>query len=227
MISREELKEAWIIDPSFRFYQHPSHFCFNTDTVLLAKFARVNPGDTVMDVGCNNGALLVWLDQFDPKELIGVEILPQSAEVAEFNAGRFLKNHCTILQEDVRTLKHDPVDLIVCNPPYFPVNQSPAEEKATLRQKGRVEYTLQLEDLAKAASRLLKTGGRLALVHRPERTVEIIEALRKYRLNPSRLAYVYDRRDRQCKSVLMEAVYDRSPQLQVEVPIWIGEEPHD
>lgn len=226
MIPKVQLKEAWIIDPKFRFYQHPSHFCFNTDTVLLAKFARVNAKETIMDIGCNNGALLVWLDQFDPAEMIGVEILSEPAEVARLNAETFLKHPCTIVQEDVRTLKHKPVDLIVCNPPYFPVEQSPAEERATLRQKGRVEYTLTLDELAKAASRLLKTGGRIDLVHRPERTVEIIEALRKCRLNPCRLAYVYDRRDSQCKSVLIEAVYDRSPQLQVEVPIWIGESPH-
>lgn len=226
MIRPEELREAWIIDPAFRFYQHPKHFCFNTDTVLLARFVKVRPGDTVMDIGSNNGALLVWLDQYPVKKLIGVEILPEAAEVARLNARTFMKHDCQIVQEDVRTLVQDPVDLIVCNPPYFPVNQSPKEEKATLRRKGRVEYTLSLESLAQAASRLLKTGGRLALVHRPERTVEIMEALRKYRLNPTRLAYVYDRRDQQCKSVLMEAVYDRSPQLQVEPPIWIGEEAH-
>lgn len=226
MPDKSSLKEAWIIDPAFRFYQDPGHFCFNTDTVLLAGFVHPSPGDHVLEIGTNNAALLVWLDQFDVASLTGVEILPQAAAVARLNAEMFISHPCQIVEEDIRTFsqeQQDLAELVVCNPPYFPPEPSLPESRATLRQKGRIEYTLNLEELAASASRLLKSGGRLALVHRPQRTAEIFAALFKNRLTPSRLQFVYDRRDGQCKSVLIEAVLDRKPQMQAEPPLWIGE----
>ena len=40
-------------------YQHKKMFRINTDTALLAQFMKVKKGERVLDIGTNNGALLL------------------------------------------------------------------------------------------------------------------------------------------------------------------------
>ena len=54
----------------------------------------------------------------------------------------------------------------------------------------RMEGDCALEDWCAAAGRLLKNGGRFALVHRPERLCDLFAALRSAGLEPKRLRMV-------------------------------------
>lgn len=59
-----QLRQDWFLDPDRRIWQHPDHFRFNTDTALLAEFMEIRPQESVIDIGTNNGVLLVYADQF-------------------------------------------------------------------------------------------------------------------------------------------------------------------
>ena len=39
--------------------QNPSKFCFGVDAVFLSDFAKVKPGETVLDMGTGNGIIPV------------------------------------------------------------------------------------------------------------------------------------------------------------------------
>ena len=41
--------------------QNPSKFCFGVDAVFLSDFAKVKPGETVLDMGTGNGIIPVLL----------------------------------------------------------------------------------------------------------------------------------------------------------------------
>ena len=43
----------------------------------------------------------------------------------------------------------------------------------------------------KASSQLVRQGGKVAFVHRPGRLIDMITLMRKYRLEPKRLQFVY------------------------------------
>ena len=47
--------------PDYKVAQHKDMYHFNTDTCLLGEFIKINPNETVLDVGTNNGALLVYI----------------------------------------------------------------------------------------------------------------------------------------------------------------------
>lgn len=215
-------RKDYIISPEFSLYQNPDEFCFNTDTVLLAQFIKVNPGDEILEIGTNNGVLLVYLDQYPCSSLTGVEILESPAALARENT-RELQHPAVILNEDIRKLEHPPVDLVISNPPFFKLEESGCVENISMRQLGRVEYNLNLEQLISNASRLLKSFGRFTFLHRPDRLYEIMAHLKENHLGLKRMAVAYDVRDNEAKAVLIEAVKDFYPRPKIEAPIWIGQ----
>ena len=76
----------YFIHEDLKLYQDCEHFRFNTDTKLLAQFVRLKKQERILDIGTNNGALLVYFDQFHIKELVGVEVLEETSKVAQKNA---------------------------------------------------------------------------------------------------------------------------------------------
>lgn len=208
-------------DPSIQVYQEDTHFKMNTDTRLLANFVHPRKNDRIMDIGTNNGALLVALDKKPCKELIGVEILQEPFLVAQKNVNEFISHPCTLYNVDVKELDIEPVDLIVSNPPYFPLDATHPDTQINMRQLGRVEYNLDLEGLVQSAFRLLKSNGRFCFVHRPDRIHEIMICLYKYHFQCKRLAFAYDHRDGQVKSLLIEAIKESNCSCPIESPIYI------
>lgn len=48
-----------------------------------------------------------------------------------------------------------------------------------------------LEDVVCASSQLVKQGGKVAFVHRPGRLLDIVTLMRKYKIEPKRVRFVY------------------------------------
>ena len=218
-----QLRQDWFLDPDRRIWQHPDHFRFNTDTALLAEFMEIRPQESVIDIGTNNGVLLVYADQFSPSKMTGIELLHEPAEVARLNLAR-CNSPWQILEMPVQEVRDLKANVVISNPPYFALDASDLRIPLTLRQQGRAEFHLTLEDLCRCAAGFLDDGGRLYLVHGPDRLQEILTALQKENLGVRRIQLVYDRRDDRCKSLLVEARKGGSPAgVQVMAPRWIGE----
>ena len=100
-------------------YQHKKMFRTNTDTALLGHFMKVRKKDTVLDIGTNNGALLLYANIHEPKQLIGVDIQHDACELARYNMEYHSIHNVTIVEGDVLTMDLPRVSCVVCNPPYF------------------------------------------------------------------------------------------------------------
>ena len=122
------------MDENLKLYQAKEHFRFNTDTKLLAKFVHLKKQERILDIGTNNAALLVYFDQFNVKELVGVEILEQTSKVAQKNADMFIKHPVKIVNQPIQKYEDDLFDVIVSNPPYFKMdaNQLPEFDFGTI-----------------------------------------------------------------------------------------------
>lgn len=188
-----------------------------TDSVLLARFATLRRGMRVLDLGCGVGVLALLLAAREPNlTLDGIDIDPAAASLARRN---LTENGLTgeILTADLRQPGWFPqghYDLIVSNPPYFPLGSGePASRRSAA---ARSEITCTLADLCRAAAPRLKTGGRFALVCRAERLTDLLLALRENRLEPKRLQLVQHRLDKPPKLALVEAVRQGKPGLRIE-----------
>ena len=83
----------------------------------------------------------------------------------------------------------------------------------------RMEHACTLDELCAAAGRLVRTGGRFALVHRPERLADLLEALRSHGLEPKRLRLVQNTAQAAPKLLLLEAKKGGRPGLAVLPPL--------
>ena len=89
----------------------------------------------------------------------------------------------------------------------------------------RHEVLCSFEDIAKAAARVLRPGGRFYLVHRPFRLAEILFVLKQYHLEPKRMQLVYPFVDKEPNLVLLEAAKGGRPRITVEKPLIVYEKP--
>lgn len=115
-------------------------------------------------------------------------------------------------------------DVVTANPPYMKSAhglRNPEAQKAISRH----EVLCTLDDVCAAAGRLLKEGGSFYMVHRPQRLIEITEALIKYRLEPKRIKFVHPFIGKEANMVLLEAVKGAGHECRVERPIIVYREP--
>ena len=211
---------------NWKVLQKKQGFRFSIDAVLLAHFARLKSGWHVGDLGCGCGIIAFLLAGRCPGLAIdGIEIQPALAEMAKRSAAlNRLENIC-IHQADLRTLTdawRDKYDLIVCNPPYFPANSGKISPIPQIAQ-ARHELTCTLKDVLTTSAKLLKSGGHLAMVHRPNRLRELLAQCACYHLAPRRLRFVHPDGKNPANLILLEAVKGAKEDLRIEAPLLIYE----
>lgn len=233
----ENLRLDYFIDPNLLIFQDKKHFCFNADSAALAKFVKIKPGQSVLEIGTNNGAILAYLARFLPSLLCGVEILEEPAKLATLNMECLvspLQIPWQIVQGSIQDFEKEDgnektnqekkslFDVVLCNPPYFNLESSRHHETLSLRQLARFEQNLDLEAMIQEAARLLRDYGRFFFVHRPNRLAQSIVALEKNGFALARLQIIYDKRDEQAKAFLIEAIKGGHCEVQVLPALFRG-----
>ena len=117
-------------------------------------------------------------------------------------------NQINIINGDVKNYYNlcnsDTYDVITCNPPFFKFNKESKLNKSDYKTIARHEVTLNLDDIMKVSSKLLKNNGVIGIVHRPDRMIDIIEAMRKYNIEPKQIQFVYPKKKTDANILLVE-----------------------
>ena len=214
----------------YRIIQKKKGFCFGMDAVLLSGFAQVKEGEVAVDLGTGTGIIPILLEaKTNGKHFTGLEIQEEVAEMAGRSVRlNQLENRVDIVRGDIkeasRLFGKASFDVVTSNPPYMNDNhglKNPDLPKAIARH----EVFCTLDDVCREASLLLKSGGRFYMVHRPHRLVEIITALKTYKLEPKRMKLVHPFADKEANMVLIEAVRCGKSMMKVEAPIIVYKEP--
>ncbi len=114
--------------------------------------------------------------------------------------------HTIDLKDSLSVVRHNSCDLVVCNPPYFkglPTNKTNPNKHLAI---ARHEIHTTLEEVIDNSSKLLKTNGRFAMVHRPERFLEIIQIMQNHRIAPKRIQFVYPKAGKEANILLVEGI---------------------
>lgn len=186
-------------------------FPLGGDSLALGRFAALRDGWSVCDLGCGGGTLLLLLaGRAHGLSLTGVELDETAARSA---IGNLTCNGLdgTIHHGDLRQaqLPAGQFDLVISNPPYFPVGSGKSGGSA------RCEEACSLDELCATATRLLKNGGRFALCHRPERLCDVICTLREHGMEPKRMQFLSHSSNHAPSAVLVEAVRQGRPGVDV------------
>ena len=206
----------------YRFVWDDDLFRPGTDTFLLSSLPRLKAGMRVLELGCGTGLLSMLLLQRQPQLLItGIDIQPDAIRLAQKAVlENHLQDHLSFRTEDLRTAALGSVhfDLVVCNPPYFPPGSGASAPDAA-RRTAREEVACTLDDVCSAAARSLRWGGSFCLVHRPERLVDVLTAMRSLRLEPKRLRFIQKTAVASPSLFLVEGRLGGNPGLTVETPL--------
>lgn len=234
MRNETELRENERIDDlqrnGYKIIQNKNGFCFGMDAVLLSGFARVKPGEQVIDLGTGTGIIPMLLEaKYDGKHYTGLEIQTEMAEMAARSVAlNKLEEKISIVEGDIKKAGDifglSVFDVVTSNPPYMNDAhglKNPDIPKAIARH----EVMCALEDVVREAARLLRPGGRFYMVHRPHRLIEIITALTSHKLEPKRMKMVHPYVEKEANMVLIEAVRGGKSMIKVEAPIVVYEKP--
>ncbi|NBK97068.1 MAG: methyltransferase domain-containing protein [Erysipelotrichia bacterium] len=219
-MEEKELTLDYIHGTNTYVYQRKDMFKVNSDTAQLARFMRIKKGERVLDVGTNNGALLLHAAQFLPSYLCGVDIQKEACELALYNMEKNNIRHVDIVCCDFKQFKQSGFDVVLCNPPYFSSDHH-RQPQMSMRSIARHEYFLAIEPLMQNVAYVLKEGGRLYMVHRANRISDIVELSRKYKLEIKTLQFVYDTKKSAAIAVLVEAIKGAGNDCRVLEPIYL------
>jgi len=213
-----------------KIIQNPEKFCFGMDAVLLSGFAKVKPGETVLDLGTGTGIIPLLLSaKTEASHLTGLEIQAESADMARRSvAMNGLEDRIRIIEGDIKDASKQlgaaVYDVVTCNPPYM-IGQHGLKNPDMPKAIARHEVLCTFEDVARETARLLKPGGKFFLVHRPFRLAEIIGTLLSYKLEPKRMQLVYPFVDKEPNMVLLEASRGGNSRMTVEKPLIVYQKP--
>ena len=84
----------------------------------------------------------------------------------------------------------------------------------------RHEIKINLEEIIQSAARILDNKGRFAMVHRPDRMIEIINIMQKYDIEPKRIRFVYPKIGKDSHIFLIEGMYKGNKGLKIESPLY-------
>ena len=191
--------------------QRPDAFRCGTDSVLLADFAAPRRRDAAVDLGCGTGAIALLMAGHRPELTVdAVEVQPDIADMARRSVAlngleERVRVHAMDMREAWRALGAGRYSLAVCNPPYGRRGAALESESETKRL-ARHEGELTCSDVARAASMLLKNGGRFCVIYPAPRAYEMMRAMDDQRIAPKRLRIVQGVAGRAPKFVLLEGV---------------------
>lgn len=206
--------------------QDPDKFCFGVDAVFLSDFAKVKPGETVLDMGTGNGIIPILLSaKTQGRKFTGLEIQPETAEMARRSvAHNHLEERIEIVTGDIREaaemFRPSFFDVITANPPYM-ISEHGLRNLADAKAIARHEVLCSLDDILRESMRLLQDKGRFYMVHRPFRLTEIMIKMNRYKIEPKRIRFIHPYIDREPVLVLIEGVRGARPRVTIEPPLII------
>ncbi len=219
-----------IVGKNLKIYQDDDFFKFSLESILLPNFVKVNLRDKmILDLCSGNAPIPLLLSLKTNAHIYGVEL---QEEVYKLGLDSIKINNkesqITFLNKDVKdlkdTFKGDTFDIITVNPPYFKVLDKSLENKNQIKATARHENSLTLDELCKIALYLLKDNAKFYMVHRTERLVEILDTLRKYRLVPKEIQFIFPYKDKESKLFMIMAVKNGKSGMKVLDSIYVHNE---
>lgn len=207
-----------------KIYQNSDYFSFSLDSIILANYSNIRLRDKkIVDFCTGNGVVPLILSRRCKNSIDGVEIQEALANLARKSVSyNRLEDRISIICEDVKEFSKNHLneyDLILCNPPYFKVQDNSSFNDSYEKMIARHEICINLEAICDCAKKILKDNGNLCIVHRSDRLMDILELFRKYGIEPKRVKFIYETVNKSSTLVLIEGTKCGKVGLIVDKPL--------
>lgn len=197
--------------------QDDEYLKVNSDTVILGMSMDSLKNKTLLDIGTNTGALLLYGLSKGANKLIGVDIQKKPLQIAKANLERYHANF-ELINDDIKNIDNIKVDAIVCNPPYFEMNNVTDDDKFKMAM---FEESLMLDDLFKSYRRLLKDNGEIYMIYPADRYHELYAMCLKYKLKIMKMRFVHDKNKEYALRVVAKMKIGKMTKVRIYQPIMI------
>ena len=209
-----------------KIYQDSNFFSFSLDSIILANYCNINLRDKkIVDFCCGNGVVSLIVSKRCCSNIDSVEIQESLYDLAvESICYNNLSDRINVLCMDIKDFarkadNNSQYDLVLCNPPYFKNDENSTKNLSYEKMIARHEILLNLDELCKCSNLVLKDNGRLCIVHRTDRLMDIIVAFKKYNIEPKRIKFIHERIDKESTLVLIEGQKLGKVGLKIENPL--------
>lgn len=194
------------VNDDIELIQNTDGLTFGTDALLLAGYINGKHSHGV-ELGGGTGIISMLLIARGKVDLIDcLEIQEEYAELIGRNAEHNnLSDRLFPICVDVRDYRPEKeCEIVFTNPPYMKTTSGRAN-LADQKNVARHEVAGTIYDFCRAGAKALKYGGTFAVVYRPDRLIDLIDAMRGSGLEPKRMTYVHANESSDPSMVLIEA----------------------
>lgn len=211
-----------------KIIQNTDYFLFGMDSVLLSNMVEGKKTDILVDLGTGSAVMPIIIAlKKRIKNIVGIELQSPMYDLACRNVilnnldntintyNLDLRDYKKIKEIILNKYKKDGVDIVISNPPYKKQGTG-VLNNGDVKYIARHEEKCHLEDIFKTSSKILRSKGKLYLVHKPDRLPDAITLGRKYNLELKTLRLVQPTVLHKPSIALMMFVKDGGLELNIE-----------
>lgn len=198
-------------------------YTFGVDSIILLDFGKMKKNKTLIDIGSGSGILSLGANcYYDLEKVYAIEIQEEKAKLFKENLKLNEISNIEIINEDLNkvNLGTNEVDYIITNPPYYKITDNIGNKNQEFLISRQEKY-LNLKNIFDFANKTLKDRGKLFMIHKPERMVEIFKE--SGNLKPKRIKFVQSTYDKKPQFILVEFVKNANDGVKIEDPLIIYE----
>lgn len=192
-------------------YYDDNYFKITTDNLALANFIKIKSKDKLLvEFGSGLLSIPLLLSTRTDIKMVGIEKDSIACKLSSMSIkDNNLEDKIKVVNDDIKNIDKyfaiNSIDIIVCNPPYFLLdNESIISDKEYLKM-ARHEGDMTISDVARLSKIYLRDGGSLFLVSRVDRLFEVRDTLIENKLAIKEIQFIYHDLDSTSKLVLIEA----------------------
>ena len=213
---------------NLKIYQNNKMFKFSLDSVLLPNFVSLSlKNSKILDIGSGNAVIPLILTTRTSNHIDAIELQKEVYELGKKsieinNLGKQISIHNQNIKDFYKNSESDIYDTITCNPPFFKLNM--VSNNSKYKTIARHEQELNLNDIFKIAKKLLKNNGNIAIVHRTERLVDIVDAMKRNNIEPKKIQFIYPKSNKPSNILLIEGTKNGNPGIKILEPLYVYDE---
>lgn len=213
-----------LYDYGYKIVQKSDYFKFSLDSMLLANFVNINMADSKLLDFCTGNCPIPIILSNSIKNIVAFEVQKEIYELGDESLTLNNINNVKLINDDIKNIgnyyEEGYFDIITCNPPYFKVINSSRINDNNVKAIARHEILIKLEDIVSLAYKFLRDKGKLYIVYRPDRLMELLKLFDKYKFGVKKLQCCYNNSESLSSMILIEAMKNGQDDLKILAPLY-------
>ena len=213
-----------LYDYGYKIVQKSDYFKFSLDSMLLANFVNINMADSKLLDFCTGNCPIPIILSNSIKNIVAFEVQKEIYELGDESLTLNNINNVKLFNDDIKNIgnyyEEGYFDIITCNPPYFKVIDSSRINDNSVKAIARHEILIKLEEIVSLAYKFLRDKGKLYIVYRPDRLMELLKLFDKYKFGVKKLQCCYNNSDSLSSMILIEAMKNGHDDLKILAPLY-------